>query len=85
MIGDILLCVVCSLFDVDGMLVLMIEFEGSYVGMGVVVLCFGWVQLGAIIEVFGRNIYICLFGFLKIVFENQDVFDKLVCFVQFVE
>jgi hypothetical protein len=63
---------------VAGMRVLRIESVGAYMGMGAAAPRPGYMQLGAIVEAPGRNVFIKLVGPQATVESNRAAFDALI-------
>lgn len=75
--GDAAAKSVRSEATVSGMRVLRIESVGAYMGMGAAAPRPGQMQLGAIVEAPGRNVFIKLVGPQETVESNRAAFDAL--------
>ena len=64
--------------SVAGMRVLRIESVGAYMGMGAAAPRPGYMQLGAIVEAPGRNVFVKLVGPQATVESNRAAFDALI-------
>ena len=63
--------------DVGGLKVSRIESSGAYMGMGAAAPRPGYMQLGAIVQAPGRNVFIKLVGPRETVESNRPAFEQL--------